>query len=249
MNTSLSGCLTDEGSFEVIERRNGSIENANIPFGKEEEAEDAPLKVEDAVLFDQIYEELPSNGASMGTKNAEKAVKILRQRMSDLRSGVKIQNEDRMNLLAETAKTMRDQQQRCGEQLKLVVDEVVCLKKTINAHFGEKNDGHKDEPSQNSILRTITCRKGVDGKIGCRVEDDSDGDYPFVYDIYKTSPAYLAGLREGDRIVSVNGTVTFGATKGMIAALLSPVNEMLVVDEECVKYHKKCNADLPIDPE
>ncbi|GMT20876.1 hypothetical protein PFISCL1PPCAC_12173, partial [Pristionchus fissidentatus] len=251
MNTSLSGSLTDEGSFEVIERRDGSSENGDILFVEEED----PVKVEDEVLFDRIYDALSLNDASIGTKNAEDALNILQQRMSNMKSGQTLRNEDRPSLLAEMEKTMRDrvhftiQHRRCKEQMKLAMDEVDCMAETMDAHFGENKNERKNEPSQNSVLRTITFSGRPNGRLGSCVFTDPYG-YPFVHDIYKTSPAYLAGLRKGDRIVAVNGIPTFGATNDLITKILAcTVKEMLVVDEECFNWHKKYNVDLPIDPE
>lgn len=94
----------------------------------------------------------------------------------------------------------------------------------------------------NGIRELILC-KGADKKVGLRVKDISNG--VFVTIVVKDSPAALAGLRFGDQILQINGTIVAGFSMDKIHDLLkkSPKNDISVIVrdrpfERAITLHK-----------
>jgi len=94
----------------------------------------------------------------------------------------------------------------------------------------------------NGIRELILC-KGADKKVGLRVKDISNG--VFVTIVVKDSPAALAGLRFGDQILQINGTVVAGFSMDKIHSLLkkSAKNDISVIVrdrpfERAITLHK-----------
>lgn len=94
----------------------------------------------------------------------------------------------------------------------------------------------------NGIRELILC-KGADKKVGLRAKDISNG--VFVTIVVKDSPAAIAGLRFGDQILQINGTVVAGFSMDKIHDLLkkSPKNDISVIVrdrpfERAITLHK-----------
>nr|CAD7599045.1 unnamed protein product [Timema genevievae] len=92
-------------------------------------------------------------------------------------------------------------------------------------------------------LREVTICKDGAGRVGLRVQAINKG--VFVCLVIKDSPAALAGLRFGDQILQINGTVVAGFTMDQVHSLFrkSPVNGISVVVrdrpfERTVTLHK-----------
>nr|CAD7427707.1 unnamed protein product [Timema monikensis] len=92
-------------------------------------------------------------------------------------------------------------------------------------------------------LREVTICKDSAGRVGLRVQAINKG--VFVCLVIKDSPAALAGLRFGDQILQINGTVVAGFTMDQVHSLFrkSPVNGISVVVrdrpfERTVTLHK-----------
>lgn len=79
-----------------------------------------------------------------------------------------------------------------------------------------------------NIREFILC-KDAKGKVGMRVQAKDNGI--FVCIVVKGSPAALAGLRFGDQILSLNGTIVSGYTVDKIHSMLkkSDKNNISVV--------------------
>ncbi|XP_037049387.1 syntenin-1-like [Bradysia coprophila] len=94
----------------------------------------------------------------------------------------------------------------------------------------------------NGIRELVLC-KGADKKVGLRVKDISNG--VFVTIVVKDSPAALAGLRFGDQILQINGTIVAGYSMDKIHDLLkkSPKNDISIIVrdrpfERAITLHK-----------
>lgn len=74
----------------------------------------------------------------------------------------------------------------------------------------------KTAPS-NTIRQVVVCKDG-DGKVGVRVKDINKG--VFVCLVMKDSPAALAGLRFGDQILEIDGTVVAGYSMDKVHAMI-----------------------------
>lgn len=92
-------------------------------------------------------------------------------------------------------------------------------------------------------IRELTLCKGSDKKIGLRAQAINKG--VFVALVVKNSPAALAGLRFGDQILQVNGTVVAGYSVDNVHALLKKSDKnnisLVVRDrpfERAVTLHK-----------
>lgn len=74
----------------------------------------------------------------------------------------------------------------------------------------------KTTPS-NAIRQVTVCKDG-EGKVGIRVKDINKG--VFVCLVMKNSPAALAGLRFGDQILEINGTIVAGYSMDKVHAMI-----------------------------
>ncbi|GMT20878.1 hypothetical protein PFISCL1PPCAC_12175, partial [Pristionchus fissidentatus] len=73
--------------------------------------------------------------------------------------------------------------------------------------------------------------------------------YPYVECVSKRSPAFHAGLKDGDRILSVNGTKTrVGMDENEMEALFREYGSdvLLVIDEEGAEWYEKRRIPIPI---
>lgn len=100
----------------------------------------------------------------------------------------------------------------------------------------------------NGVRELILC-KGFDKKVGLRVKDINAGI--FVSIVVKDSPAAMAGLRFGDQILQINGTVVAGYTIDKLHNLLkkSPTNDisLIVRDrpfERAITLHKDSRGSI-----
>lgn len=100
----------------------------------------------------------------------------------------------------------------------------------------------------NGIRELVLC-KGADNKVGLRVKDINKGC--FVSVVVRGSPAATAGLRFGDQILQVNGTIVAGYSIEQLHTLLrkAPANgiRMAVRDrpfERSVTLHKDSHGRL-----
>ncbi|XP_014244142.1 syntenin-1-like [Cimex lectularius] len=88
--------------------------------------------------------------------------------------------------------------------------------------------GFKRANVTNGIRELFLC-KDKDGKVGVRVASVNSGI--FVCLVTKGSPAEMGGLRFGDQILQVNGTIVAGFSVDQVHKLFkkAPVNEVVVV--------------------
>lgn len=88
--------------------------------------------------------------------------------------------------------------------------------------------GLRRAQTTNGIRELILC-KGTDNKIGLRVKPINNG--VFVTIVVKNTPAAMAGLRFGDQILQINGTIVAGFDMDAIHKLLrkSPKNDISIV--------------------
>uniref|UniRef100_A0A0V0G4C5 Putative pdz domain-containing protein n=1 Tax=Triatoma dimidiata TaxID=72491 RepID=A0A0V0G4C5_TRIDM len=100
----------------------------------------------------------------------------------------------------------------------------------------------------NSIRELILC-KDKDGKVGVRVASVNSGI--FVCLVARGSPAEMGGLRFGDQILQVNGTVVAGYSVDQVHKLFrkAPVNGISVVVrdrpfERSVTLHKDSSGQV-----
>ncbi|KAA0202269.1 hypothetical protein HAZT_HAZT002460 [Hyalella azteca] len=100
----------------------------------------------------------------------------------------------------------------------------------------------------NAIRQVVLC-KDANGKVGMRVKDINKG--VFVCLVMKDSPAALAGLRFGDQLLELNGTVLAGLSTDKVHALVkkcSANNISLAVRdrpfERAITLHKDSHGHI-----
>uniref|UniRef100_T1HMY3 PDZ domain-containing protein n=1 Tax=Rhodnius prolixus TaxID=13249 RepID=T1HMY3_RHOPR len=133
----------------------------------------------------------------------------------------------------------------------IMIDDIIVDVSTFNnmvAPLSGQSVGLKRAHVTNGIRELILC-KDKDGKVGVRVASVNSGI--FVCLVARGSPAEMGGLRFGDQILQVNGTVVAGYSVDQVHKLFrkAPVNGISVVVrdrpfERTVTLHKDSSGQV-----
>lgn len=103
-------------------------------------------------------------------------------------------------------------------------------------------------PKGAPVPRLCRIRKRADySGYGFNLQSSETRSGQFIGKVEEGSPAQSAGLREGDKIIEVNGVnVTSESHQEVVARIRSQEDEttFLVVDEETEEFYSKRNIDV-----